>query len=237
METKLNYFTELSKVNVNGKSEKKGKFTYLSWTYAWAEIKKVDENATFLVHENENKMPFFFDVNFPKLGAFVKVSVIVNNITHTQIHPILNNNNSSVPVENLNSFMINTSIQRAFVKAIALHGLGLYIYAGEDLPEVESTVDHTPTQKQNSSVATDLFKDELKQSVDMYIAACEDVKGACYNNKEKLFAAGFRFNKDIKVWVKIGELDKNLHINGITFEVMTKEDFYKNVREVLGTGV
>jgi hypothetical protein len=68
-----------------------------------------------------------------KYGIFVEVAVTVQGITLSQIHPVLDNNNK--PIAQPNSFQINTSIQRALVKAIALHGLGLYIYAGEDLPE------------------------------------------------------------------------------------------------------
>ena len=233
METKLNYFAELSKVNVNSKAEKKGRFTYLSWAYAWSEIKKVDENATFVVHENVNQMPFFYDANFTKLGAFVKVSVTVNNITHTQTHPILNNNNAAVAVDSINSFMINTSIQRALAKAIALHGLGLYIYAGEDLPEVETTETVTEDKqvtKHNSSVASGLFADQLQQEETLYIAACEDVKGACYNNKEQLKKLGFKFEMNLKTWIKIGE-DVNVKIPGITFEKMTKEVFLNSIKE------
>jgi hypothetical protein len=74
-----------------------------------------------------------------ELGYFVEVAVTVEGITHSQIHPVLDNNNR--PIASPNSFQINTSIQRALVKAIALHGLGLYIYAGEDLPDVEGEDD------------------------------------------------------------------------------------------------
>ena len=68
-----------------------------------------------------------------QFGVFVEVAVTVEGITHSQIHPVLNNQNK--PIDSPNSFQINTSIQRCLVKAIALHGLGLYIYSGEDLPE------------------------------------------------------------------------------------------------------
>ncbi len=68
-------------------------------------------------------------------GAYVQVSVDVDGVIRTQIHPVLDHRNA--PIENPNSFQINTSIQRCLAKAIALHGLGLYIFAGEDLPEAD----------------------------------------------------------------------------------------------------
>lgn len=132
-------FIEIYNINVNDKVEQKGRFKYLSWSYAWAEIKKIDEQATFKVVENQNGLPFHYDSQFPKIGAFVKVEMTVNNITLTETHPVLDNANKSIAVENLNSFTINTSIKRALAKVASLHGLGLYIYNGEDLPESNLT--------------------------------------------------------------------------------------------------
>lgn len=123
-----NYFAELAKINVNDHIEKKGKFSYLSWAYAVDVLRKTDPAATWEVIRF-NGMPFMET----KFGIFVEVAVTVQGITLSQIHPVLDNNNK--PIAQPNAFQINTSIQRALVKAIALHGLGLYIYAGEDLPE------------------------------------------------------------------------------------------------------
>lgn len=122
-----NYFTELAKINVSEHVEKKGKFSYLSWTFAINELRKKHEDATWKVQRFDGK-PFMQT----ELGYFVEVSVTVNGIELSQIHPVLNNRN--MPIEKPTPFNINTSIQRCLVKAIALHGLGLYIYAGEDLP-------------------------------------------------------------------------------------------------------
>lgn len=123
-----NYFQELYSRNVNEHVESKGKFKYLSWTYAVAELNKLDPQASWEVIRF-NGMPFLST----ECGYFVEVAVTVKGITKSQIHPVLDNNNR--PIEKPNAFQINTSIQRCLVKAIALHGLGLYIYAGEDLPE------------------------------------------------------------------------------------------------------
>jgi hypothetical protein len=129
-----NYYTELAKINVNEHVEKKGKFSYLSWAWAVDTLKKAHPDATWDVIRQDG-MPYIKT----ELGYFVEVAVTVEGITHSQIHPVLDNNNR--PIASPNSFQINTSIQRALVKAIALHGLGLYIYAGEDLPDVEGEDD------------------------------------------------------------------------------------------------
>lgn len=122
-----NYFVVLSAVDVKGHIEKKGQFSYLSWPFAVAELKKRHPDATWEVLRFDGK-PFLQTDN----GYFVEVAVTVNGITHSQIHPVLDSRNK--PILAPSPFDINTSIQRCLVKAIALHGLGLYIYAGEDLP-------------------------------------------------------------------------------------------------------
>jgi hypothetical protein len=126
-----NYFAELSKVNVSAHVEKKGQFSYLSWPFAVQELGKIDPEATWTV-ERHNGLPY---IHTP-LGFFVEVSVTCKGVKKSQIHPVLDGRNK--PILEPTAFDINTSIQRALVKAIALHGLGLYIYAGEDLPDGES---------------------------------------------------------------------------------------------------
>lgn len=123
-----NYFADLSKVNVTAHVEKKGQFSYLSWPFAVQELGKIDPQATWTV-ERHNGMPYIAT----PLGYFVEVSVTCKGVRKSQIHPVLDQRNQ--PIKEPNAFHINTSIQRALVKAIALHGLGLYIYAGEDLPD------------------------------------------------------------------------------------------------------
>lgn len=125
-ENKVSIFKTLSEINVNEHVEQKGKFSYLSWAWAVSELRKASPTATWEVIKH-NGLPFCET----KTGYFVEVAVTVEGITLSQIHPVLDNNNKTIPVPN--AFQINTSIQRCLVKAIALHGLGLYIYAGEDL--------------------------------------------------------------------------------------------------------
>ena len=124
-----NYFTELDQLDVTRHVEKKGRFSYLSWAHAVRELKKRHPSATWTVHEyGENSIPYIKT----ECGFFVKVTVTVNDISHAQVHPVLDHQNK--PVTAPNAFQINTSIQRCLAKAIALHGLGLHLYAGEDLP-------------------------------------------------------------------------------------------------------
>ena len=126
---KTNYFTELDRVDVTKHIEKKGKFSYLSWAYAVRELKKRHPDATWMVHEyGELGVPFVAT----ECGYFVKVTVTVEGVYATQVHPVLDHQNK--PILKPNSFQINTSIQRCLAKAIALHGLGIHLFAGEDLP-------------------------------------------------------------------------------------------------------
>jgi len=127
MSSTPNYFAALSAINVNEHVEKKGGFSYLSWPFAVAQLRQADPTATWEV-KRFNGLPFLFT----EAGVFVEVAVTVQGVTLSQIHPVLDGRNR--PLIAPNSFDINTSIQRCLVKAIALHGLGLYIYAGEDLP-------------------------------------------------------------------------------------------------------
>lgn len=133
---KKSVFDVLNDINVNDKTEKKGKLTYLSWAWAWGQLKKNYPNANYKVYENADGWNYFTDGR----TAWVKVEVMVNGLGHIEYLPIMDNQNRSIALDKITSFNVNTSIQRALTKAIARHGLGLYIYAGEDLPEAEMPV-------------------------------------------------------------------------------------------------
>jgi len=148
----MSVFKTLNGIDVNQHVEKKGKFTYLSWTWAVAELRKASPTATWEVIKTDG-LPFCKT----ECGYFVEVAVTVDGITLSQIHPVLDNNNKTIPVPN--AFQINTSIQRCLVKAIALHGLGLYIYAGEDLPSIElDPVDAYVAMIRNTKTMAELQK-------------------------------------------------------------------------------
>ena len=128
-------FHKLSKVDVSKHVQQKGKFNYLSWAFAVRELKKVVPDARWGVTKSEIGEPYFKT----ECGYFVEVWVDVKGISLSQIHPVLDNRNQ--PIAKPNAFQINTSLQRALAKAIALHGLGIYIFAGEDLPEPDALTD------------------------------------------------------------------------------------------------
>lgn len=128
-----NYFVELNSINVNEHTEKKNNLTYLSWAWAWGEVKKRFPDATYKVYEDDNGCIYWTDGR----TAWVKTGVTVNGIEHIEYLPIMDFKNRSIPLSDITSFDVNKSIQRSLTKAVARHGLGLYIYAGEDLPEEE----------------------------------------------------------------------------------------------------
>ena len=128
-----NYFVTLNGINVNGKTEKKNGLTYLSWAWAWGEVKKLFPDATYTIYENANGWNYHTDGK----TCWVKTGVTVNGIEHIEYLPVMDFRNASIPAEKVTSFDVNKAIQRSLTKAVARHGLGLYIYAGEDLPEEE----------------------------------------------------------------------------------------------------
>ena len=159
-------FKKLVGVNVGDKIEKKGKFSYLSWSYAWQEVKNNYPNATFEVHD---------DVLYPDGTIEVRVSVTIEGLTHMMWLPVMNNTNNAI--SNPNARDVSDARMRCLVKAIALHGLGLYIYAGEDIPQV--TEQQKPASKQKE---TKVLSDK-----EQAIAWCQSLI-AQYNNAPTLKA-------------------------------------------------
>ena len=134
----LNYFQKFNNINVNEHTEKKNGLTYLSWAWAWAKVKTLFPDATYTIYENT--LPNGYVVNYFTDGrtAWVKTGVTINGIEHIEELPVMDFRNKSIVLEILTSFDVNKAIQRSLTKACARHGLGLYIYAGEDLPESEN---------------------------------------------------------------------------------------------------
>lgn len=126
-------FETLNNVNVNGHTEKKNGLTYLSWAWAWAEAKKLYPAAVYTIYENAIGRPWFDDGN----TGWVKTGITIEGLEHIEYLPIMDFKNKSIPADKITSFDANKAIQRSLTKALARHGLGLYIYAGEDLPEAE----------------------------------------------------------------------------------------------------
>lgn len=139
-------FAELYSLNVNEYVEKKQGLSYLSWSFAWAEFKKIYPDATYDVKKDENGRCYFGDEN---IGYMVYTSVTAGGLTYEMWLPVMDNNNKAMKlnaytystrngdktVEAISMFDINKAVMRCLVKTLAMFGLGLYIYAGEDLPE------------------------------------------------------------------------------------------------------
>lgn len=129
-------FEQLSALNLSSKVEKRGNLSYLSWATAWAECKKLFPDMTRTVYESETGMNYFSD----GATAWVKVGVTINGLEYIDYLPVMNHMNKSIPLASLTSFDVNKTIQRSTVKALALHGLALNIYAKEDFPEASDLV-------------------------------------------------------------------------------------------------
>jgi len=136
---KKSVFETLSAINVNEHKEKKGKMTFLSWAWAWNEVKKLYPEMTTTVYENTEGLNYHHDGK----TAWVKTGVTIEGQEYIEYLPIMDFHNSSIPIELLSSTDVNKGIQRGLTKAIARHGLGFYIYAGEDLPEAEVAAKNT----------------------------------------------------------------------------------------------
>lgn len=132
-QSKKTVFDTLNAINVNDRTETKNKLTYLSWAWAWQTVKENYPNATYTIYENEGGMFYHSDGK----SAWVKTGVTIDGIEHIEYLPVMDFRNASIQIDKINSTDVNKSIQRSLTKAIARHGLGLYVYAGEDLPQNE----------------------------------------------------------------------------------------------------
>ena len=130
-----NYFQKLYDVNMKGKVKKKNGMNYVSWAAAWAEVKKIYPEATYHIYERET--PDGLVINYFTDGktCWVKTGVTINGVEHIEDLPVMDFKNQSIKLENVTSSDVNKAIQRSLTKACARHGLALYIYEGEDLPE------------------------------------------------------------------------------------------------------
>ena len=141
---------QLKAVDIKDMIEKKGKYSYISWAMAWSALCDIYPDATMEKHCNEHGFPVFKDENG---WCFTKVTVTVNGKSITEMLPVLNNFNK--PIKNPDSMDINSSLQRCLAKAIALHGLGVHVYSGEDIVDIPDNLgeeDAKPKAIQKSEV-------------------------------------------------------------------------------------
>lgn len=171
-----NVFNELNKVNVNEHVEKKntGKTTlsYLSWSWAWTEVKKRYPDATYEIVKFENGLPYTYDKN---TGYMVYTKVTIQGVTHEMWLPVMDSHNCSMlsepyevktkynsyTVDKCTMFDVNKTIMRCLTKNLAMFGLGLYIYAGEDLPTDEERI--SSKTKAAASSPTPPSEDKIKK--------------------------------------------------------------------------
>jgi hypothetical protein len=175
-------FKELASINVNSKLEKKGSLSYLSWSYAWAIVKDKYPDTTRKVYECESTgLNYFTDGK----TAYVKVGVTINGTEHIDYLPIMLNNNKSMPLEKITSFDVNKTIQRSTVKAIGYHGLGLSVWAGEDLVDV-SEVNVTPVVIEKIEDAYIYNSEKFKNTLKVYKSNMDcDIKTVLHQVKKK----------------------------------------------------
>ena len=182
-----NYFLTLNSVDVSDKIESKNGLSYLSWAWAWQEVKKRYPNAFYTIYENADGYFYHTDGK----TCWVKTGVTINGLEHIEYLPVMDFRNKSISTDNVTSFDVNKANERSLTKAIARHGLGLYIYAGEDLPENADQPDYTCadcgkpfkpfTFKGNKYTAKQAYEMSQQQNDDG-VARCKECK---LKNKEE----------------------------------------------------
>lgn len=150
-------FKTLNAINVNEHVEQKNGLTYLSWAWAWAKVKELYQDATYTVYENKEGWNYHTDGK----TCWVKTGVTINGLEHIEMLPVMDYRNSSIPADKVTSFDVNKAIQRSLTKACARHGLGLYIYAGEDLPE---------------EVKKEAEEKKQKEAEELLVQACNEMR-------------------------------------------------------------
>ena len=176
-------FETLNAVNVNDITEKKNGLTYLSWAYAWQEVKKRYPDASYTIYENTNGWNYFTDGR----TCWVKTGVTINGLEHIEYLPVMDFRNASISAERVTSFDVNKAIQRSLTKACARHGLGLYVYAGEDLPLSENEANeqktNSPETKKPAAKPTAApVNNELQEAFELIKANIESAPSRAYLN-------------------------------------------------------
>ena len=164
-------FETLNAINVNERTETKNKLTYLSWAWAWQIVKQNYPTSTYTIYEDNDGLFYHSDGR----SAWVKTGVTIEGIEHIEYLPVFDFRNNSVPLAKLTSTDVNKTIQRSLTKAIARHGLGLYIYAGEDLPQYDNTAGDIKPSEKPKRIKLDIG-DENWDVVLNYVAKMKDTQ-------------------------------------------------------------
>ena len=205
---KKNTFDILNAVNVNEHTETKDtgkvKLTYLSWAWAWSEVKKRFPDAQYEIIKF-NGLPYVFD---EKTGFMVYTTVTIEGITHEMWLPVMDGNNramldhayevktkyNSFTVQPATMFDVNKAIMRCLTKNLAMFGLGLYIYAGEDLPETPDEEISTPAPKKTASTK----KESTADSTEKARASYQELISYCKENNHDIRAVAKEFGLNAK---------------------------------------
>ena len=168
-------YNNLAAIDVRPLVEKKGRADYLSWAHAWNLLKKHYPQAQRKIYEcPETGLNYFTDGK----TAYVKVGIVVNDMEHIDMLPVMDHRNKSIAIDKIDSFEVNKTIQRATVKAIAMHGLGLSLWTGEDVPSQPSEAKEAPSKEAVERISLEV-DDENWAKVLKFVVASKD-KGMPY---------------------------------------------------------
>lgn len=161
-------FKVLNRINVNQHIEKKNNLSYLSWAWAWSMLAELYPDSYTTINRPENGFPYWTDGKTCWVDVAVTIVWEGGERTRSEVFPIMDYKNNSIPLEKLTSFNVNTALQRAWTKCIARHGLGFYIYQGEDLPFEEAEAKRAEaeapcTDEQLEKVLALYNEDEIKK--------------------------------------------------------------------------
>jgi len=159
MQENKSVFQTLAAVSVKDKIERKGNLDYLSWANAWATLKQHYPDAQRKIYEHDHTgFNYFTDGK----TAWVKVGIVVDELEHIDYLPIMDFRNNAIPIEKVTATDVNKTIQRSTAKAIAMHGLGLSLWTGEDVPELVETVKTEPQELIALELGTDNWDNVVK---------------------------------------------------------------------------
>ena len=168
-------FQTLNSIDCNQHVEKKNGLTYLSWAWAWQIAKQQFPDATYTIYENADGWNYHTDGR----TAWVKTGVTISGLEHIEYLPVMDSRNRSIPVDAVTSFDVNKAIQRSLTKALARHGLGLYIYAGEDLPDAADDEARAEVKKARTNTApAQLTASQFKAMVEKFDQYVDEYRSA-----------------------------------------------------------
>ncbi len=232
-------FETLNKIDVSEYKEEKNGLSYLSWANAWKELKKVYPEATYNIKKDMNGLPYVYDEN---LGYMVFTDMTIAGITHEMWLPVMDGANKSMKkepyqyttkyatktVEGASMFDINKALMRCLVKNIAMFGLGLYIYAGEDLPEIEDNGEGIKPSVTKKVVA----KKQKEMATDQEVSL-EDIKEPSINGDTLISMESRKeiiralTEKELDIPTSMTKIADKLGINKALIKESQKEEILK----------